>query len=240
MVVDYIGKKSLETAKLQREREQAQAQLDQVKLKFDRRELKSPVEGVVLARPIQNEQFQSAGTTLLEIGDLAEMEIEADILSQDVVRVKEKDPVEISGPAIGARPVKGSVRRVFPGGFTKVSSLGVEQQRVRVIIGFAKGVLDELRRERGLGVGYRVNVRINTQEKPSALVIPRSALFRSPDGKAWRVFAVSRGRAELRDVAVGLMNDEKVEITDGLTANDKVILAPEASLHAGDRVSADK
>ncbi len=235
MILDYISRKGLQTTKLQRERDQALAQLDEVKLRHRRGVMTSPINGVVLQRPIQHERYLAAGATLLEIGDLDDLEVEADILSQDVAKVRAGDAVEISGAGFG-EPLLGRVLRKYPAGFTKVSSLGVEQQRVKVIIGFQ----DESRRrvrELGLGVGYRVQVRVLTAEKANALVIPRSALFRGPHGD-WQVYAVASRRARLRDVQIGLINDEQVEIVSGVVAGDQVVLAPEANLTDGTRVSA--
>jgi HlyD family secretion protein len=237
MIVDYIGRKGIETKKLARERDQAQAQLDEVKLRHRRGVMKSPVTGVVLQRPIEHEQFLPAGAKLLEIGDLGDLEVEADILSQDVLNIQEGDAVEISGTAL-EKPLTGRVTRKYPAGFTKISSLGVEQQRVKVVIGFDDDSRQRVR-ELGLGTGYRVHVRIGTGHKPSALVVPRSALFRGPQGN-WQVFAVEGRRAGLRDVQVGLMNDEQVEITGGLSAGDQVVVAPEAGLTDGTRVSASE
>jgi HlyD family secretion protein len=143
--------------------------------------------------------------------------------------------VEIYGPAVGQPGVKGKVARVYPAGFTKVSSLGVEQQRVMVVVRFDATDLKRLLDERRLGVGYRVRVRIITAEKSDALVVPRSALFRATSGD-WQVFVVRGGRARLQKVAIGLMNDELAEITDGVADDEPVVLAPESTLSDGARV----
>src|SRR5690606_22342502 len=119
--------------------------------------------------------------------------------------------------------------RIYPAGFTKVSSLGVEQQRVMVILKFTPEELQRLRKDRRMGVDYRVRVRIFTAKKDNALVIPRSALFRGPGG-AWQVFAVRGGKASLVNVEIGLLNDEAVEITKGVEDGEEVILAPESSI----------
>jgi HlyD family secretion protein len=235
MILDYITRKGLQTKKLEREHDQAVAQLDEVQLRHRRGRLTSPVTGVVLQRPIEHERYLAAGSALLEIGDLADLEVEADILSQDVVKIGVGDTVEIAAGAIG-EPLRGRVSRVYPAGFTKVSSLGVEQQRVKVIVGFAEESRGRVR-ELGLGVGYRLQVRVFTNEKANALVIPRSALFRGQHGN-WQVYAVASRRARLRDVQIGLINDEQAEITHGLVAGEQVVLAPEASLTDGTRVSA--
>jgi HlyD family secretion protein len=176
-----------------------------------------------------------AGEPLLEIGNLADLEIEAEVLTQDVVRIQPGDAVDIYGAAIGPRPARGRVERIYPAGFTKISSLGVEQQRVKVVVRFDPEDLAQLREERELGVGYRVNVKLYTASKDDALVVPRSALFRGGDGD-WQVFAVRDGVARLVNVRVGLINDELAEITDGLAAEDIVVLAPETDLQDGVRV----
>ena len=199
--------------------------------------MRSPVDGVVLDRLVSNERYLSAGTTLLEIGRLEDLEVEADVLSLDVVAAKVGDRVEIYGPAIGLPPARAVVARIYPAGFTKLSSLGVEQQRVKVILRFEPNELKRLLQNRRLGVGYRVRVKIFTADKTQALLVPRSALFRAADN-SWRVFAVRDGRARLQTVEVGLMNDEQVEILKGLSENEPVVLAPESDLTDGTRVIA--
>jgi len=238
MVGQYIQHKTLTGLVLAKQKAEAEAHLAQVQQDSRRGTMRSPVNGVVLDRFVSNEGHLAAGTRLLEIGQLDEMEVETDILTLDVVAAKPGDAVEIYGPAIGQPSVRGKVARIFPAGFTKVSSLGVEQQRVKVIIHFdSKDDLKRLLTERGLGVGYRVRVRIFTADKSRALLIPRSALFRAADGK-WQVFAVRGGAAKLQTVEVGLMNDEQAEIRSGLTEGELVVLAPESSLSDGMRVDA--
>jgi HlyD family secretion protein len=237
VVIDsYMERKKGDSAKvLERQLDEIKVQLDEVDRDIQRGQLTSPIDGVVLERAIVDEQYVTAGATLLKLGSLRELEVEVDILSQDVGTVAVGDDAEILGPAIGPKPILGRVTRIYPAGFTKVSSLGVEQQRVKVIVAFAPADLQHLIATRGLGVDYRVRVRIITEQKPSALVIPRSALFRGADGQ-WTVYVVRDGRAEALQVPVGLMNDEFVEVTSKLTAGDQVILAPEATLKTGTKV----
>jgi HlyD family secretion protein len=173
---------------------------------------------------------------LLRIGRWDDLEIEADVLSQDVVRVKPAQRVEVTGPAIGLTPAAGEVIRIYPAGFTKTSSLGVEQQRVKVIVKLAPDELKRLREQNDLGVAYRVRVRIFTADSSGGLVIPRSALFRGSKND-WRVFVIRSGRAHLQAVKVGLSNDEHAEILSGLKEGDQVILAPETNLSEGQSVS---
>ncbi len=234
-VKQYIDRKTLTHDVLKMQLEEAKVRWKEADRDRKRGDLRSPIEGVVLDRSMSDERQVSAGTVLLKIGRLEDLEIEADILSQDVVNVKEKDNVEITGPAIGPVPANGKVKRIYPAGFTKTSSLGVEQQRVKVIIGFDPKDLDRVRNERGLGVDYRVRVKIFTVQKNDALIVPRSALFRSGDG-GWQLFVIRSGKVQLQPVKVGLMNDEHVEIMEGVQTNEEVVLAPETSLRDGMRV----
>ncbi|MCH7472488.1 HlyD family secretion protein [bacterium] len=110
----------------------------------DRALLYSPVGGVVLKRHVSNERVLRAGEPLLEIGRLEDLEVGVDILTQDAASIEVGDPVAIEGPAVGNEPLKGSVARINPQGFTKVSSLGVEQQRVLVVVHFERGELAKL------------------------------------------------------------------------------------------------
>ncbi|MBN2580059.1 MAG: HlyD family efflux transporter periplasmic adaptor subunit [Pirellulales bacterium] len=239
MVKQYIKRKGLTEPVLQKQKAEAEARLKQIELDRERGQMRSPVTGKVLRRFVSNERFLAAGTKLLEIGRLEDMEVEADVLTLDVVAAKVGDEVEIYGPAIGEKPVKGFVTQIYPAGFTKISSLGVEQQRVKVVIRFQKGVLERLLTEQHLGVGYAVRVKIKTGKAPHALIIPRSAMFRSLKN-TWQVFAVRNGRARLQDVEVGLMNDAQAEIQKGLEEGDEVILAPESSLENGTKVQVQK
>ncbi|MDA1051968.1 MAG: HlyD family efflux transporter periplasmic adaptor subunit [Planctomycetota bacterium] len=239
IVTEQISKKSLSGAVIRQQKQEAEARLRQALTRQERSAMKSPVDGVILERAITNEQYLAAGATLLRIGRLEQLEIEADVLSEDVVQIRPRDPVEIYGPAVGATAghgVAGSVDRIYPSGFMKISSLGVEQQRVTIVVRFADGVLGQLRAAREIGVDYRVRVRVFTEERADALLVPRSAIFRSVDN-GWEVFAVRRNRAEKQAVEVGLMNDESVEIISGLAAGDAVILAPESNLEVGTRVA---
>jgi len=235
MVRQYIDRKKLSEAVLEKQKAEATARLRQVEEDERRGKMTSPVDGVVLERNTTNERYLAAGTTLLEIGRLEDLQVEADILSVDVVDAKVGDPVEIYGPAIGRPAASGTVQRIYPAGFTKISSLGVEQQRVKMIIAIDPDDLSRLRQERDLGVGYRVRVRIITAQRSKALVVPRSALFRGADGN-WQVYAVRNGRARIESVKVGLINDELAEVTGGLAEGDLVVRAPESNLADGDRV----
>ncbi len=228
----YIVRKTLSRDVLEKQLAEAQIRWEEAERDRDRGILRSPIDGVVLERAVSTEGPQPIGTLLLRIGRWEDLEIEADVLSQEVVRIRQGNRVEVSGPAIGSKPAHALVTRVYPAGFTKVSSLGVEQQRVKVVIKFADHDLNWLRKDRDLGVDFRVRVRIITDEKQGALVIPRRAIFRGPQGE-WKVFAIRDGRAVETIITMGLANDEFVEVKDGLTEGQGLILAPESSLADG-------
>ncbi|HEX3726562.1 MAG TPA: efflux RND transporter periplasmic adaptor subunit [Pirellulales bacterium] len=235
MVRQYIQRKLLGHDVLAQQLAEAEVHMRDSEKRAQLGTMSSPVDGIVLERAVSNERQLASGTVLLRIGRWEDLEIEADVLSQDVVRVKPGQMVEVHGPAIGPQAATAQVTRVFPAGFTKVSSLGVEQQRVKVIMKFAADDLRRLRENNDLGVDYRVRVRLYTAQASGSLVVPRSALFRGTDHD-WRVFTVRRGRAHLQPVVLGLSNDDMAEITAGLEENDEVILAPETDLVEGQRV----
>jgi HlyD family secretion protein len=234
-VSQYIARKELRVPVLRQEKAEAEARLARARLRRRRGTMASPVAGVVLRREVTSERQLAAGAVLLEIGRLDDLEVTADVLSQEAMRIAPGQPVEIRGPGLGTSPARGTVRRVEPAGFTKVSSLGVEQQRVPVVASFHPSDLARLRGEGRLGVGYRVQVRVITAARAEALAVPRSALFRGPAGD-WRVYAIRDGRARVQAVRVGLSNDEQAEIVEGLRAGDLVIPAPESDLADGSRV----
>ncbi len=238
MINQQIARKDLSRAVLEKQKAEADVRLRQAITRQERGVMRSPIDGVVLERLVDNEQFLAAGAALLKIGRLEDLEVEAEILSEDAVRIRPGDDVEIYGPALEAAQgegVRGVVHRIHPEAFTKRSSLGVEQQRVRVVIRFSDSALDRVL-QLGVRVGYRVRVRITTETRSNALIIPRSAIFRSPDG-GWRVYRIDDGIARLTPIETGLMNDEWVEVIQGLSQDHMVILAPENTLTEGARVT---
>lgn len=183
----------------------------------------SPVDGQVLRLFEESERVVAAGTPLLEVGDPAEMEVTIDVLSTDAVRVEVGQTVRIEEWG-GAEPLSGRVSRVEPAAFTRVSALGVDEQRVNVIVD-----LDETPPE--LGDGYRVTGRIVVWEKPDVLKVPSSALFRIDED--WGVFVVEDGAAASRIVSLGQRNGIEAEILEGLAEGDQVVLHPGARISDG-------
>ena len=188
----------------------------------------APVDGVVLKRLRESATVVPIGEPLLEIGDPASLEIVSDLLSTDAVRVSRGAPVIIDQWG-GSGPLEGLVRRVEPSGFLKVSALGVEEQRVNVVIDFAG--------ETGpgnLGDGFRVEVRIVTWQETAVLKAPVGALFRR--GEEWAAFLVDGGRARLRPLQVGQRNDREGQILNGLSEGQTVVVHPPDTLTDGARV----
>ncbi|MFH1304698.1 MAG: efflux RND transporter periplasmic adaptor subunit [Planctomycetota bacterium] len=234
----YKEKKVLSEAVLQEEQNEASSQLEQLERDRNRATMRSPINGTILTKNYSNERTLSAGEILLEIGQLEDLEVEADVLSQYVGNIRIGSPVDIEGPAIGDLPVRGKVKRIYPKGFTKISSLGVEQQRVKVIIGFDKNIWKQLQQQnRNLGTDFRVRVKIYTEIKPDVVKVSRSALFRNGSGQ-WQAFLVRNNRTALVDVEPGVMNDFEAEIRSGINAGDRLIIAPSMNLTSGQMVEA--
>lgn len=238
-VQDYLGRKQLEAAVLQSERKVAEAQLALVERQLARAEIKAPDAGVILERRVESRRELAAGTVLLTLGDPKSLRVTADLLSEDAGRVVTGDAVDVYGPALGSLVLKGKVTRVDPKGFTKVSSLGVDQQRVSVIVDFVEGEVGRLAKAGGhLGVAYRVHVRVYTDEVEKALAVPRVALMRDRAASSgWSLYRAVKGRAVLTPVELGVGNPERVQVTKGLDAGDEVLGSPPSSLTAGSKVT---
>lgn len=191
--------------------------------------IRAPIDGQVLRVMQENEAVVQMGTPLVEVGDPADLEIVVDLLSTDAVKVTEGDAVLITRWG-GEGALNARVRRVEPFGFMKVSSLGIEEQRVNVII----DLVDPPELRRSLGHGFRVETRIVVWEAPDVLQVPVSALFRADDG--WAVFAAVEGRARLRPVTLGRRNSLAAEAVAGIAAGDLVIMHPTDKVAEGSRI----
>lgn len=192
-------------------------------------ELRAPVSGRILKRHFESARVVQPGEPILEIGDPAALEVEVDVLSADAVRIE--PGMRVLFERWGApEPLEGRVRRVEPVGFTKVSALGVEEQRVLVIADITSPREAWAR----LGDAYRVNARFVLWEDDDVLRVPASALFRHADG--WAVFAVEQARAVLRAVEIGHRGAWLTEVRGGLAAGDAVIVHPDRDIEPGTRV----
>jgi HlyD family secretion protein len=186
--------------------------------------VRAPITGQILRVIQENESVIQAGRPLVEVGDPADLEIVVDLLSTDAVKVTEGDAVLITRWG-GQGALNARVRRVEPFGFMKISSLGIEEQRVNVVI----DLTDPHDRWRRLGHGYQIDAAIVRWQSDNVLQVPIGALFRQ--GADWAVFKVEGGRARLTPVKIGQMNDRTAQVLKGLKTGDQVVS------HPGERVT---
>jgi len=185
----------------------------------------APVDGAVLRVPEKSTRPVAPGTALLEIGDPTDLEIRVDVLSQDAVRIQPGQRVMIDHWG-GTQPISGTVRQVEPSAFTKVSALGVNEQRVNVLIDFSPPPANHGE----IGDGYRVEAQIVVWEADDVLLVPTAALFRQ--GQGWAVYrSTPNDRAELVPVIIDHRGPDTAELVDGLAEGDLILL------HPGDRIS---
>lgn len=190
----------------------------------------APTSGEVLFIHRESAGAVAAGEPLLDVGDARRLEVVVDVLTTEAVEIAPGAPAELYRWG-GDRPLAGRVRRVEPGAFTSLSPLGVEEQRVNVVIDFA-GPEEELP---ALGDRFRVEAGIVVWERDDVLKAPAGAVFR--DGEGWASFVVEDGRAHLRAVEPGRRGEHEVEIRRGLEADESVVLYPPERLRDGTRVS---
>jgi HlyD family secretion protein len=189
----------------------------------------APVNGRVLKVLQESEHVVAQGTPLVEVGDPENLELVVELLSNEAVRVRPGAKAMVEG--WGGLQLAAKVDRIEPAGFTKISALGIEEQRVRVILAL-EGDPEQRRR---LGHDYRVFVRIVVEEAMDALLVPTGALFRK--GNAWAVFTVESGRARIRTIEVGARNNQHAAVLGGLDAGARVILHPSDRVVEGVRVT---
>jgi HlyD family secretion protein len=205
----------------------------------------APVDGVVLKRLHESEAVVPAGEPLIEIGDPQRLEIVADLLSTDAVRVKPGSPVLIEQWG-GKHPLHAQVRRVEPSGFMKISALGVEEQRVNVIVDLAEPAAAA----GALGDGYRVEVRVVVWREDDVVKVPVASLFRPSTsahpsttageerpGNEWAVFVVEDGRVRTQIVELGQRNDEEGQVISGVQPGQTIVLHPPDTLTDGTRIT---
>jgi HlyD family secretion protein len=190
--------------------------------------IRAPVSARVLRVPERSERVVAAGTPILELGDPRSLEVVVDVLSSDGAMIAAGQCVRLDRWG-GTTPLTGVVRLVEPAGFTKVSALGVDEQRVNVIVDVPDGPAS-------LGDGFRVEARIVTWSAASAVVVPASALVR--EGSAWSVYVVDGQRARKRQLRVGHMGDATAEVLAGLKPGDEVVLFPSDKIADDVRIEA--
>jgi HlyD family secretion protein len=196
-------------------------------------EVKSPVSGRVLKVMQESEMVVNAGTPIAEIGDPTDLEIETEILSRDAVTIHPGDAVEIDQWG-GDAPLKARVRRVEPAAFTKISALGVEEQRVIVLSDLTQAP----EAAKALGDRYRVEVSVATWHVNDALIVPAGALFR--EGNAWKSYLFHNGTAKLTTVDAQHSDGRFTEIVSGLKVGDEVLLHPPDTVKDGSKITQRK
>ncbi len=193
--------------------------------------VRSPVAGRVLRILQESETSASLGAPLVEIGDPTDIEVVVDVLTTDAVRINPGNPVQIEAWG-GEQPLAGRVRLVEPGAFTKVSALGVDEQRTNVVIDIVTPPAERLT----LADAYRVDARIVVAAMGDAVIVPTGALFRDRDG--WAVFVVIDGVARKRSVMLARRSQTSAAVQEGLQVGDLAILFPGDTLADGVRVRA--
>ncbi|MCX2863625.1 HlyD family efflux transporter periplasmic adaptor subunit [Paucibacter sp. PLA-PC-4] len=250
----FVADSQRDTARLARQRAEQQRLSAQAQLAMARHELsqaraalslggadsaerlalKAPIAGRVLRLHQASEAVLALGTPLLELGDVARLELVAELLSVDAMQLRPGQPVRIERWG-GEGVLAGQVLRVEPGAFTKVSALGVEEQRVEVVVGFGSAAPPP-----GLGDGYRVQLNIITRSADQALLVPVSAVFPLPGGRAGQhaVYTLAGGRARLVEVALEARNSGLAWVRSGLKPGDLVVVYPPVTLADGVRARA--
>jgi HlyD family secretion protein len=192
-------------------------------------EVKSPVNGRVLRVYEESARVVAAGTPLLEVGDPTDLEVVVEVLSRDGAMVPPGALVEFEQWG-GPEPLVGKVRLVEPAAFTKISALGVEEQRVNVVA----DLTNPAEERRNVGDNFRVEASIIVWEANDVLKVPMGALFRR--GDQWATFILVDGRAQLRMVKTGHASATDAEVLEGLKTGDQVILYPGSRVHDGQPV----
>lgn len=185
--------------------------------------IKAPVSGKVLKILQQSEGTVAAGAGLLELGDSSKLEVVVDLLTEDAIQVRPGAPVQLLNWG-GAEALSGQVRWVEPAAFTKVSALGVEEQRVNVLI----DIIAPAKQWQALGDAFKVDVRVLVQEVDNAIMVPVSALF--PLGSRSGVFVVEKDHAVLKEVGIEARNGVSAWIKEGLPVGAQVIVYPDSKL----------
>jgi HlyD family secretion protein len=215
--------------------ENLEAQRNVIQRELERATVLAPVSGPILMKFVDAGRMLMAGTPLVQLGDLASSEIFVDVLSEEVVRIPVDARVEITGKALRGRTIEGRVRRIYPAAYKRISALGIEQQRVRILVDYDAAA-------NPLRPGTSLDVKIITGTREDAVAVPERALFEK-DGQNY-VFRVNRNgagsfrydRAELVPVTVSVKNDQWAAIEEGLPLGDTIIVEPMNELETGTRV----
>ncbi|MEZ6115258.1 MAG: HlyD family efflux transporter periplasmic adaptor subunit [Pirellulaceae bacterium] len=225
-----IAEYELQQAQAALVRTQPQNDANATQWQFD---IQSPIDGAVLRILQESSAVVTPGMPLLELGDPQDLEIEIDVLSSDAVKIGPGDRVIIEHWG-GPYPLEGRVRLVEPSAFTKISALGVEEQRVFVIV----DLVEPIERRKSLGDGFRIEGRIVIWESDDVIKVPTSALFRDAD-QEWAVFRVEEATIRQVQVEIGQSNGLEAQILSGLEVGDQVVMHPSDQVAEGVRISSE-
>ncbi|QZY54546.1 efflux RND transporter periplasmic adaptor subunit [Crassaminicella profunda] len=185
--------------------------------------IKAPMDGIITEVFVKNGGYIQPGTRLLEIAKKDDLYVEVDVLASEISEMIEKNPVFIESDDLNIKTLQGTVTKIFPKAFSKVSDLGIEQKRVRVHTSISKF--------ENLKIGYEVDVKFEVTHKENILTIPENAIFSIDDEKY--VFVVDNHKALLRKIETGLEGEDHVEILSGIKKGDQVILSPSDEIENG-------
>lgn len=208
--------------------EQAVVSRDAILRNIQKLEVRAPVDGVVLERLIEKNMPAAPFAPVFVIGDVKELELETDILSDDANTIKLGDVVEITGKPLGGGILQGKVTKIAPSAKTITSSLGVNQKRVPVTIDLSSGSSQ-------LKPGYSVDIKIITEVKKDAITVPDTAVFDYKGESA--VFKVVNGKAVLGTVKKGIESGDVIEITEGLSAGESILVKPDDTIKEGAKIT---
>lgn len=209
----------------------AKVQLDELIYNKGKTNVCSSIRGIVMSKEVDKDQAVSSGTLMYEIGNYDSAYIKVDVLVDDISNIKIGQKVVISGDVINDDEINGEVYYIAPKALSKVSSLGVEQQRIEVRIRFDNSSLK-------LKPGYTLDVDITTKEKQDTLYISDKAVF-TMDGKE-AVFVVKKGKLVIQSIEIGIENDDYIEVVSGLSEGDMIVVDPDSKLKPGKRVKSQK
>lgn len=228
MVDRKLEQKSLQVAAAQARVQQSLTREAREVHELARGQVRSPIAGVVLQRLEQGPRDLAAGAPLLVLGRPGDLEVMSEVLTEDALRLQPGSVVELL-PGGGRPELTAHVKKIEPAGFTKLSSLGVEQKRVRVLARLSPV-------PPWLGAGYRLQARFITGEKEKALLVDRFSVLQDPQGKSY-VFKVVNGKLVRQDVELGLRGELEYEIVKGLTTADRIVKVPDPATTAGGEVT---
>lgn len=202
---------------------------DTIMREIEKQQVTAPVDGVVLEKLIEENSLGTAGTAAFLIGDTKSLELEANILSDDVYKVKIGNEVEVSGKPIGNSIIKGKITKIAPEAKNITSSLGVNQKRVPVTI--------ELNDTAGLlKPGYDLDIKVITEVKKDTLIIPDTSVFDYKGNSC--VFVVDNGKAVIKQIKKGIESEKLIEVISGLKSGEKVLLKPDNNIKEGMKIKA--